>query len=121
MQKNGWGRIVNVVSRSIFGSKNRTSYSAAKCALVGCTRTWALELAKDNITVNAVAPGPIETELFRSGRPKGSAAEAETLQTIPMNRIGRPEEVASLIIYLLSEDAGYITGQVISVDGDGSL
>ncbi|MFP3617097.1 SDR family NAD(P)-dependent oxidoreductase, partial [Paraburkholderia sp. SIMBA_050] len=71
MKARGYGRIVNVCSRAIFGSLDRTAYSAAKSALVGCTRTWALELAEHGVTVNAVAPGPIETELFRQTRPVG--------------------------------------------------
>lgn len=115
------GRIVNIVSRAVQGAKARTSYSAAKSGLVGCTKTWALELAESNITVNAIAPGPIETDLFRKTRPKGSKEEAEALSGIPMGRLGKPEEVASLIRFLLSEDAGYITGQVIFIDGGKSI
>src|SRR3546814_15447431 len=73
------GRIVNVSSRVIHGGHERTSYSAAKSALIGCTRTWALELAEYGVTVNAVAPGPIETELFRVDQPAGSAGEKRAL------------------------------------------
>lgn len=82
------GRIVNIVSRAIHGAYDRTAYSAAKSALVGVTRTWALELAEYGVTVNAVAPGPIETELFRRGHPAGSDAEKRTLASIPMKRVG---------------------------------
>ncbi len=121
MKGRNWGRIVNIASRAIFGSVNRTVYSAAKSALVGCTRTWALELASSGITVNAVSPGPIETELFRKTRPKGGPEEKEVLAEIPMKRLGHPSEVAALIGFLLSEEAGYITGQTICIDGGGSL
>ena len=121
MKQRKWGRIINLSSRAIFGSLNRTVYSAAKSALIGCTRTWALELAPFGITVNAVAPGPIETELFRKTRPKGGPAEKEILAGIPMQRLGTPSEVAALIGFLCSDGAGYITGQTICIDGGGSL
>src|SRR5690606_6162227 len=115
------GRIVNVVSRSAEGAYSRTSYAAAKRALIGCTKTWALELAAYGITVNAVAPGPIETELFRAGHPAGSEAEKKALAAIPLGRLGQPAEVAAAITFLLGDDAGFITGQVLGIDGGGSL
>lgn len=121
MKQNHWGRIINISSRAIFGVKNRTSYAAAKSALIGCTRTWALEFATYGITVNAIAPGPVETELFRKTRPIGSAEEKATLAEIPMGRIGKPSEIAATIEFLLSEDAGFITGQTLCVDGGSSL
>jgi 3-oxoacyl-[acyl-carrier protein] reductase len=121
MKQRRQGRIVNVVSRAIHGGHDRTAYAAAKSALVGCTNTWALELAEFGITSNAVAPGPVETELFRKSRPVGSEGEKKIHASIPMRRLGTPAEVASAICYLLSADAAFITGQVLGVDGGGSI
>ncbi len=121
MKEKTWGRIINISSRAILGMIDRTSYVAAKSALIGCTRVWALELAAFGITVNAIAPGPIETELFRKNHKAGSREEKAALASIPMGRIGQPQEIAATIEFLLSEDAGFITGQTIFVDGGGSL
>lgn len=103
------------------GVKNRTSYAAAKSALIGCTKTWALELAEDQITVNAIAPGPIETQLFRVSRPKGSNEENKVIESVPMKRIGQPDEIACAVEFLLSQEAGFITGQVLHIDGGASI
>ena len=117
----GWGRIVNVTSMTTLGTPERTPYAATTAALEACTRIWAGELAQSGITVNAVAPGPIETEMYRELSPTGSEREARVLQTIPLRRVGTPREVAHAIWALLDEDAGYITGQIIRVDGGGSI
>ncbi len=121
MKEHHWGRIINLSSQAIFGIPGRTSYAAAKSALIGCTHVWALELASFGITVNAIAPGPIETAMLRAVRPVGSPEEKELLAGIPMGRIGKPNEVAAAIEFLLSEDAGFITGQTLCIDGGGSL
>src|SRR5690606_6843607 len=115
------GRIVNICSRVTHGSVNRTSYSAAKSALVGCTKTWALELAPYGITVNAVSPGPIDTELFRAGHPEGSDTEQTAPASTPRARIGSPADGAARVTSMRGSEAGYITGQVLGVDGGGSI
>ena len=117
----GWGRIVNVTSLTTLGTAERTPYAATKAALEACTRIWAGELAQSGITVNAVALGPIETEMYRERSRIGSECEAQFLQTIPLRRIGTPREIAYAICVLLDEDAGYITGQIIRADGGGSI
>ncbi len=122
MKARKWGRIINIGSRAgKRGIKKRTSYAAAKMALIGCTTTWAIELAEFAITVNLIAPGPIETELFRRTRPVGSKEEKAVLEQIPMKRLGRPEEIAATIEFLLSDNAGFMTGQVLRVDGGSSI
>lgn len=110
-----WGRIVNVVSVSgISGHVGQTNYSAAKGGLIAFTRALALELATHGITVNAVAPGVIDTEII--AHLKGDA-RAELTGRIPMARFGRPEEIAAVIRFLASEEASYVTGQVWRADG----
>ena len=117
----GWGRIVNVTSLTTLGTEERTPYAASKAALETCTRIWANELASTGITVNAVAPGPVDTDLFRQRSPIGSEREARFLEKIPMHRVGTPREIAHAICTLLDEDAGYVTGQIIRADGGGSI
>jgi NAD(P)-dependent dehydrogenase (short-subunit alcohol dehydrogenase family) len=116
-----WGRIVNVTSLTTLGVAERTPYAAAKAALETCTRIWAGELASTGITVNAVSPGPIETEMYRQRSPAGSEREGRLLASIPLQRVGRPAEIAHVIAMLLHEDAGYMTGQILRVDGGGSI
>ena len=121
MKERGWGRIVNISSLTVLGSVERTAYAAAKASLISFTRSWALELAQTGITVNAVTPGPTETELFRANNPEGSAGEQRYLNGVPMKRFGKPDEIAATIAFLMSEDAAFMTGQTLYVDGGASI
>lgn len=109
------GRIISMSSVSgLIGNRGQVNYSAAKAGIIGATKALARELAKRGITVNAVAPGLIETEMTMSG--PGPSAE-KLLELIPMRRMGTADEVAKLVGFLASDAAGYITGQVIAIDG----
>lgn len=115
MMKARWGRIVNISSVvARMGSPGQTNYVASKAAIEGFTRSLALELASRNITANAIAPGFIETDMT-SGLDEGQAKAI--LERVPLGRMGRPEEVAAAVRFLISEDAGYITGQTLQVNG----
>jgi len=115
MMKKRWGRIINlssVVAES--GNAGQAVYSASKAALLGRTRSLAREYASRGITVNAVAPGFIETDMTAD---LPEAARQGIVDQTPLGRIGRPEEVAAAVVFLASEEAGYITGQVVRVNG----
>jgi len=111
------GRVVNISSRAALGKPNRTAYSATKAALIGMSRTWALELAPHNITVNAIAPGPVATELFKQASPPEAAQTQALLASVPLQRVSEPLEMAFAIGFLLHPLAGYITGQTLHIDG----
>jgi 3-oxoacyl-[acyl-carrier protein] reductase len=112
MPRRRGGRIVNMASLSgLKGMAGQTNYSAAKAALIGATKALAQEVAARGVTVNAVAPGFIDTDMTKD------LPQEELKQLIPVGRFGRPEEVAAAVAFLVSEDAAYITGEVISVNG----
>jgi 3-oxoacyl-[acyl-carrier protein] reductase len=115
------GRIVNLGSRAALGKAGRSAYAATKGAIVSLSRTWALELARDGITVNTVAPGPIATEMFYHENPAESPATKALLASIPVGRIGTPADVAAAVNFLLSDDASFITGQTLYVCGGLSV
>jgi 3-oxoacyl-[acyl-carrier protein] reductase len=121
MRTKGYGRIVNLSSRGSLGALGRTSYGAAKAGIVGMTRTWALELAAAGITANVVSPGAIETDMFMRNNPDQDRAHERWQQRVPMQRFGQADEVAAAIAFLLSQDASYITGQVLNVCGGASV
>ncbi|WP_197320013.1 3-oxoacyl-ACP reductase FabG [Saccharomonospora sp. NB11] len=121
MTEQGWGRIVNLSSTSALGNRGQANYAAAKAGLQGFTKTLAIELGKFGVTVNAIAPGFIETEMTaataeRVGVPfedfkKAAAAE------IPVRRVGQPSDIAGVVSFLVSDDASFVSGQVIYVAG----
>lgn len=112
MPRKRGGRIINVSSLSgVKGLPGQANYSAAKAAIIGATKALSQEVASRNITVNAIAPGFIETDMTK-GLP-----EEELKKMIPVGRFGKPEEVAALVAFLASEDASYITGEVINING----
>ncbi len=116
-----FGRIVNISSRAAIGKTSRTVYSSAKAALIGMTRTLCMELGGDGITINAVAPGPVATELFDNGHPFGSEKRQRVIDSIPVKRVGTPDDVARAVAFLLAPDSGYITGQTLFVCGGTSV
>lgn len=117
----GWGRIINIASDAgRVGSSNESIYSAAKGGLIAITKTLAREFATQGVTVNAVSPGPTDTPLFASlaGAGGSSAKTMAALErAVPMRRLGRPADVAGAVAFLASDEAGYITGQTLSVNG----
>jgi len=121
MKAQGFGRIVNIASRAHLGKALRTSYAATKGAMVSMTKVWALELAPHGISVNAIAPGPIRTELFERANPPDNPRTRQIIDAIPVGRLGEPEDVANTVSFFLDERAGFVTGQVLYVCGGITL
>ncbi len=117
MQAAGMGRIVNISSRAALGKEWRTAYAASKAGLQGMTRTWALELGRHGITVNAIGPGPIRTSLFEAANPPDDPRTQAIIDAVPVRRMGTPEDIAAAVAFLTSDQAGFVTGQVLYVCG----
>ena len=117
MKEENFGRIVSVSSRAALGKLKRTAYSATKAGLIGMTRTWALELGAHGITSNAVAPGPIATDLFLNANPSDSPETQRIIDSVPLKKMGTPEDVAHAVAYFLDDRSGFVTGQTSYVCG----
>lgn len=120
MVARGRGRVVNISSKASTGRPKTTAYSGSKAALESMTVCWALEVAEKGVTVNAIAPGFILTEMHKRNNPPGSERQRMVLAAVPMKRVAQPSEIASFVAYLLSDDAGYVTGQTFFADGGWS-
>ncbi len=121
MKAQRYGKIINIGSRASLGKELRTVYGATKAALIGVTRTWALELGQHNINVNYIGPGPIATELFMGANPESSPKTKAIIDGIPLKKMGQPEDVANLISFLASDEASFITGQTVFICGGLSV
>ncbi len=121
MKKAAFGRIVIIGSRAMLGLETRTSYSATKAAQVGLVRTWAMELGQHGITVNCVAPGPIVTDMFTEVVPEDSDKAEQIAQSLPVKRLGRPDDVSRAVMFFLDPENSFVTGQYLLVCGGASL
>jgi len=116
------GRVIMLSSRAAQGGVTRTAYSATKAGIIGMARTWALELAPHGITANVVAPGPVgATEMFHAVIPAGSEQERALARSIPMGRLGKPEDVANAVLFFASPNSSFVTGQTLYVCGGSSV
>tara|TARA_B100001939_G_scaffold299880_1_gene275523 strand:+ start:19018 stop:19737 length:720 start_codon:yes stop_codon:yes gene_type:complete len=119
MKEARFGRIINMSSRAVVGLPTRTNYAGTKAAIISMTRTWAMELGHHGITVNAIAPGPIVTEMFHE---QVSEEKAKSLaQGLPVGRLGTPEDIARATLFFADENNGFVTGQTLYVCGGASL
>ncbi|MBI2158162.1 MAG: 3-oxoacyl-ACP reductase FabG [Candidatus Rokubacteria bacterium] len=118
MRERGWGRVVNTSSIGSLGNIGQANYAASKAGVIGLTKTLALEYAKYGVTVNAVAPGPVMTAML-AGVP--DAIKEKIIAMVPVGRIAAPDEIASVHVFLASDEAAFITGQVIFADGGASV
>ena len=117
MKARRYGRIVSISSRAALGKELRTVYAATKAGLHGITRTWALELGRHGITVNAIGPGPIATDLFTRVNPADSPRTRAIIDGVPVGRLGTPADIANAVAFFADERSGFVTGQVLYVCG----
>jgi 3-oxoacyl-[acyl-carrier protein] reductase len=121
MKAANFGRVVLVSSRAVLGLPTRTAYSATKAGMLGMARTWALELAPHGVTVNVVAPGPVQTANFHSIVPEGSSQVEKMAAAIPVKRLGQPDDLPPAVRVFNDREAGFVTGQVLYVCGGTSV
>lgn len=108
-------------SRAALGKELRSAYAATKAALLGLTRVWTLELGRHGITVNAIGPGPISTELFDRANPPDSPRTKAIVDAVPVRRVGKPDDVANAVSFFLQDQSGFVTGQTLYVCGGMSV
>ena len=121
MKQQGFGRVVNVASRAALGHANMTVYSATKAAVVGMTKTWAMELAGHGITVNAIGPGPIGTDMLVATYVDNPQGWENLQSSVPVGRLGVPEDIANGVSFFLDQRSGFVTGQVLFICGGLSV
>ncbi len=121
MAKRGFGRVVNISSRAHLGKTHRTAYAATKGGILSMAKVWALEYAARGVTCNTIAPGPIRTDLFERVNPTGMPRTQEIIGTIPVGRLGEPEDIANAVAFFTDERCGFVTGQVLYVCGGITL
>jgi 3-oxoacyl-[acyl-carrier protein] reductase len=121
MKEEKHGRIVLISSRAAVGLASRTVYTATKAAQIGMVRTWALELGEHGITVNAIAPGPVPTKMFRDVVAEDSDIENKLIDSLPMRRLGKTEDIAKAVKYFVDPDNDFVTGQTLFVCGGASV
>jgi NAD(P)-dependent dehydrogenase (short-subunit alcohol dehydrogenase family) len=121
MREAGFGRIVNLSSRAHLGKTERSIYAASKGGILSLSKVWALELAGDGITCNCIAPGPIRTEMFAKANPPDMPRTRAIIDSIPVRRLGEPEDVANAVAFFMDARSGFVTGQVLYVCGGITL